>query len=389
MSTGAPSFRARKRKFVVRAKPSSGSASSSPGDLPSRTEWQKVNGKTTPRPFVEEATIINSEDDATLVDKPHSSAFADSDVGDIEKKLRRMLQVHGPCDLGELLKALSPSQAQDVLQEYETLTAFIEQLPGFVIVHEDLYTFVYYEEPEGDEYDCGGSSTLQDEADAGASSTASDNGGHQHIVPGDCKLRRERSSSSSSSCYESAVEEQHEEESHRLKDAACQVSSPPPCSHSRGVQAVRETSDAEGQTDELDISRFLELQSTPQSGDVDVAQMKERLQNLRQNHVGDEQQLKTEQVLKRPQEAASQYFVQLKNFTATKEKKAVNKNRTSDEVSPPQPRLPLRQRNVPPRLKPENKRLMPPVEPRTLATEAGWRTVPKVRKATPTVSQGS
>ncbi|KAL1466234.1 hypothetical protein MTO96_026806 [Rhipicephalus appendiculatus] len=408
MSTGVAPFRARKRKFVVRAKPSSGSGKQqswrpavsygattegAASELRSNDEIQATPKKTAShkseaeltshsipavaeseredntRPFVEEATIINSEYDATLVDKSHSSAFTDSDVADIEKTLRRMLQVHGPCHLGELLKVLSPSQAQEALHEYGTLTAFIEQLQGFIIVHEDPYTFVYYEEPDGDDYDCGVSSNLQDEADAGASSTASDNVDRQHMVPDDCELRRARSSSSSSSCYESAVEEQHEEESHGVKDAACQVSSP--CCHSRGVQAVHETSDAEAQTEELDISRFVELQSTPQSCDVDVEQMKERLQNLQQNQVGDVQQLKTEQVLKRPEAAAPQYVVQLKNCTATKEQKAADKNRASDEVSPPQPRLPLRQRNVPPRVKTENNLLMPAVEPRPWPLKQG------------------
>ncbi|KAL1424421.1 hypothetical protein MTO96_020208 [Rhipicephalus appendiculatus] len=243
MSAGAAPFLVRKRKFVVRAKPSSGSASSSPGDLPSRAEVnlpelfahpemharsddrpattegaasevrpndeiqatpektasQKFEAELTSHnipavagserednttPFVEKATIINPEDHANLVDKSHSGAFTDSDVADIEKKLRRMLQFHGPCDLGELLKALSPSQAQDVLQEYGTLTAFIEQLPGFILVHEDRYTFVCYDEPDDEEHECGRSSILQDEGDAGACSTASDNGGRHHTVSG-------------------------------------------------------------------------------------------------------------------------------------------------------------------------------------------------------------
>ncbi|KAH7962725.1 hypothetical protein HPB52_017672 [Rhipicephalus sanguineus] len=421
MSTAAAPIRASKRKFVVRAKPSSDSTNSGFGYLPSRVEVNlpelfahpemhtrsddpagtteeaasalgsndeiQANPERTPshkfeveltsqsnspveeseredstRPFVKDATILHAKDDGTVVEKSHSRALTESDVADIEK-VRRVLQVHGPSDQGELLKALSPSQAQDVLQLYGTLTAFIEQLPGFILLREDLYTFVYYEEPDGEEYDCGGSSNLQDEADDVAHSTDSDNGGHQYTVSDDCELQRARSSSSSSSCYESAVEEQHEEENNGLKNASCQVSSSPRC-HSRGLQAVPHTSDAEAQTEELGTSRIVELQSTPQGGGADVTQAKGRLQNLRHNQVGEVQQLRTEQLLRRPQAATPQYMVKLKKRTETEEQKPVDKNRAGDEVSPPQPWLPLRQRNLPPRLRPENKLPMPPVEPR-------------------------
>ncbi|KAH7961612.1 hypothetical protein HPB52_010848 [Rhipicephalus sanguineus] len=411
-----------KRKFVVRAKPSSDSTNSGFGYLPSRVEVnlpelfahpemhtrsddpagtteeaasalgsndeiqanlertlsrkfeaeltshsiptvEESEREDSARPFVEDATILNAKEDATVVEKSHPRALTESDVADIENKLRRMLQVHGPSDQGELLKALRPSQAQDVLQLYGTLTAFIEQLPGFILLRKDLYTFVYYEEPDGEEYDCGGSSNLQDDADDVARSTASGNGGHQYTVSDDCERQRARSSSSSSSCYESAVEEHHEEENNGIKIASCQVSSSPRC-HSRGLQAVPHTSDAEAQTEEFGPSRFVELRSTPQGGGADVTQMKERLENLRQNQVGEVQQLRTEQLLRRPQAATPQYVVKLKNRTETEEQKPVDKNRAGDEVNTPQPRLPLRQRNLPPRPRPENKLLMPPVEPR-------------------------
>ncbi|KAL1445545.1 hypothetical protein MTO96_044960, partial [Rhipicephalus appendiculatus] len=100
--------------------------------------------KDSTRPFVEDATILNSKDDATVVENSHSRALTESDVADIEK-LRRMLQVHGPSYQGVLLKALSPSPARNVIQLHGTLTAFIEQLPGFIQLLEDLYTFVYNE----------------------------------------------------------------------------------------------------------------------------------------------------------------------------------------------------------------------------------------------------
>ncbi|KAL1437716.1 hypothetical protein MTO96_048671 [Rhipicephalus appendiculatus] len=137
----------------------------------------------------------------------------------------------------------------------------------------------------------------------------------------------------------------------------------PPC-YSRGLQAVQETSDAEAQTEELDTPKFVKLQSTLQSREADVTQQKERLENVRQNQVGEVQQprLKTEELLTWPQAATPQYAARLRNRAATREEKPVHMNRADDVVRPPHPRPPLGQRNLPPRLRPENKLLMHPVE---------------------------
>ncbi|KAL3203598.1 hypothetical protein MRX96_011962 [Rhipicephalus microplus] len=109
-------------------------------------------------------------------------------VPDSVEQLRRFLQVQGPSDLGELLNGQSPSQARDVPQRHGTLNAFIEQLPGLILAHGDVYTFVYYEEPNGEEYEFSGSSHLQYEADAGPSSTTSDNG--RYSASNDGEYRR-------------------------------------------------------------------------------------------------------------------------------------------------------------------------------------------------------
>ncbi|KAL1441184.1 hypothetical protein MTO96_031232 [Rhipicephalus appendiculatus] len=92
--------------------------------------------------------------------------------------------------------------------------------------------------------------------------------------------------------------------------------------------------------------------------------------NVRQNQDSEVEQLrlKTEQLLARPQAATPKYVVRLRNRTSTREEKPVDKNRADDEVHPPQTRLPLRQMNLPPRLRPENKLLTHPVatKPRPL-----------------------
>ncbi|KAH7942624.1 hypothetical protein MRX96_049996 [Rhipicephalus microplus] len=184
MSTGASHVGARKRKFAVKAKPCSGSTTGSlHGDLPSRmkvnlpelfahprkhgksddfigtTEGDaselRSNDEIKPtlektgdefeaelpshdivkaaeserednRPFVEEATISDSKDDAHVVEKSHSKDLTVSDIPNVEGQLRRMLQLYGLSNLGELINALGHWQTQDVLQRHETVTAFIQ-----------------------------------------------------------------------------------------------------------------------------------------------------------------------------------------------------------------------------------------------------------------------
>ncbi|KAH7958057.1 hypothetical protein HPB51_027958 [Rhipicephalus microplus] len=184
MSTGAAHVGARKRKFAVKVKPSSGSTSGSlHDDLPSRMKENlpelfahprkhaksddsvttieraaselRSNDEIKPaleetghefeaqlpshdivtaaeseqednRPFVEEATIFYSKDDAPVVEKSHYKDLTISDKPDVEGQLRRMLQLYGRSNFGGLLNALGHSHTQDVLQRPETVTAFIQ-----------------------------------------------------------------------------------------------------------------------------------------------------------------------------------------------------------------------------------------------------------------------
>ncbi|KAH7963845.1 hypothetical protein HPB52_023649 [Rhipicephalus sanguineus] len=314
-------------------------------------EWED-----SPKKCSTDASSSNFEGNLITSEEAESDALADSDAADIARLLRKALKKNGPSLEEDLLSALSPSQVQYVIHAYGTLAAFMDHRAEFEQTQEGRYVFVYYEDIDGEECDCSVSSHTHDEPSRARYSSGSSDGGRQHAD--DSEPERERCSSSSSSCYESAVDEQSEKEKHGLKDASCQVHLCAPCC-SRGLQAVQETSDADAQTNELDTSRFVELQSTLQSRDEDATQLKERLENVRQNQVSEVQQLrlKTE-----PQAATPQYVVRLRNRTATKEQKPVDKNRTDDEVRLPQPRPPLRQRNLPPRLGPENKLPTHPVE---------------------------
>ncbi|KAL3260070.1 hypothetical protein MRX96_016539 [Rhipicephalus microplus] len=237
----------------------------------------------------------------------------------------------------------------------------MKELPEFFLTDEDLYTIVYTI-PEDKNLDCSGSPKLQDEADGDSSSTVPYKGGRQPTASGDCESRRARASSSSSSCYESAIEEQLEKESQGFNDATSEVPSSP-CRYTRGVQAVPETSDAETQMDVLDTSVFVELQSTPKIG-VDIMLTRQRFENLIQKQVGDVEPLEMKQARKVPQASTSQQVVKSKNCMAVKEQKAFDKNRAGDKGSLRPPRLPLRKRNLSSTLRPPNKLLVPPVEPR-------------------------
>ncbi|KAL1443947.1 hypothetical protein MTO96_030106 [Rhipicephalus appendiculatus] len=311
-----------------------------------------------PKKSATDASSSNFEGYLIKSEEAESDALTDSDVVDIATLLRKALKKNGPF-FEELLSAQSQSQVQYVIYLNGTLTAFMDLPPGFELAQEGRYIFLYYEDRDAEECDCSGSSHIQDEPNTGRCSRGSSDGVHQHADDGEPE--RERCSSSSSSYYGSFVEEELEEEKHGLKDASSQVPLSPPC-YSGGVQAVQETSDADAQTKVLDTSQFMEFQSTLQSRDADVTLMKERLENLRQNKVGEVQQLKTEQLLKSLQAVTPQYVVKLKNRTATKEQEPGDKNRAGDKVSPPQPRLPLHQGSLPLRLRPEDKLLMPSVE---------------------------
>ncbi|KAL1440599.1 hypothetical protein MTO96_001152 [Rhipicephalus appendiculatus] len=285
--------------------------------------------------FDVEGNLITSEE-------AQSDTLTDAEAADISRLLRKALKKNGPCYQEVLLSALSPSQVQYVMHAYGTLTAFMNHRPEFAVAQEGRYIFVCYKDVDCEERDCSGSSHAQDEPRRGCYSRGSSDGGRQHAVTGEPE--RERCSSSSSSVYESAVEElSEEEEKHGLKDASCQAL-PSPC-------------------------RSLE-----------------QLENVRQNQDSEVEQLrlKTEQLLARPQAATPKYVVRLRNRTSTREEKPVDKNRADDEVHPPQTRLPLRQMNLPPRLRPENKLLTHPVatKPRPLT-----QTEKYTRSETPLLAQ--
>ncbi|KAH8009608.1 hypothetical protein HPB51_018876 [Rhipicephalus microplus] len=321
----------------------------------SGSEWED-----SPKKSAVDSSSFNSEGSRITSVEAMSDALSDCDAANISRLLRKYLKKNGPSLEKDLLSALRPSQVQYVIHAYGTLTAFMDCMPEFERVQEGRCTLVCHEGLDGEECDCSDLPHTQEEHGHGLHSNGSSYDGLQHAD--DSEPECEPCSSTSSSCYESAVEEQPEEAKHRLKDASCQTLL---SCYSRGVQAVQNTSHADSQTDESHACRCVKAKSTQQSRDAEVKKLRERLKNIRQNQGREIQQLrlKIKQLLAKPQAATPQHGAS--NRTVSRERKPADKNRTDDRVSPPQPRPPLRQKNLPARLIPENMLMTHPVEPKS------------------------
>ncbi|KAL3175225.1 hypothetical protein MRX96_010851 [Rhipicephalus microplus] len=317
----------------------------------SGSEWED-----TPKKSAVDSSSFNSEGSRITSVEAMSDAFSDCNAANISRLLQKYLKKNGPSLEKDLLSALRPSQVQYVIHAYGTLTAFMDCMPEFRRAQEGRCTLVCHEGLDGEECDCSDLPHTQEEHGHGLHSSKSSYDGLQHAD--DSEPECEPCSSTSSSCYESAVEEQPEEAKHRIKDASCQT---PLSCYSRGVQAVQNTSHADTQTDESHACRCVKAKSTQQSRDAEVKKLRERLKNIRQNQGREIQQLrlKIKQLLAKPQAATPQHGAS--NRTVSRERKPVEKNRPDDHVSPPQPRPPLRQKNLPARPTPENKLMTHPV----------------------------
>ncbi|KAH7960528.1 hypothetical protein HPB49_020945 [Dermacentor silvarum] len=237
---------------------------------------------------VERETSLTAEDEVIVHEEPERKAPTESDVVGIVNQLREFLHDKDPSQEDDLMEALSPSRAQHILEAYGTLTAFLERRPGFQVVHEDLYSFVYYKQP--DDEAAGVCKSLQDEATA--RSACYNDSGLQHSEACDGGPRRARVSSSSISTYESTIDEEDDEQGEtRINDGCSQVPSKPSCMSST-LQAVQDTCDAEAQSQGWDPALFNELESTLRKCDAVAAELKGKLETLRKSHANEVQELR-------------------------------------------------------------------------------------------------
>ncbi|KAH6920047.1 hypothetical protein HPB50_028964 [Hyalomma asiaticum] len=206
--------------------------------------------------------------------KREPKSLSDTDVMDIVRSMRQLLLAKGPLQENELANVVSPTQAKLVREVQESMTAFLSRHPGFVVVHEDLYSFVYYEDPEVEGEDRSTSQT-EHEVITGPSSSGSTNSGGQDAAASDGGPDGATISSSRPPHQSTTEGEQHEEEKRALKDAGMQEKYPP---RSRAMRSRRKKSKAKSRREWCQDSKIAETRSTNENRDSDVVHRQRKQQ---------------------------------------------------------------------------------------------------------------
>ncbi|KAH7973545.1 hypothetical protein HPB49_002280 [Dermacentor silvarum] len=263
----------RHRRRKLKLKLSFGSASNGPNNLPSNM-----------KPSLPELFALH-----TLKQKHNEGerrcgvARNAREAATSKPYVKEFLQENGPSQEHDLLKALSPSKAQQIIEVYCTLTGLLDRYPRFLALHEHLCSSIYYQHTDDQAGECDCSPLVHGGACTGSSLASTTASGRQYAVARDDESR---------SAHGPAVNgDDREQEKHRMKNGWIQVPSPPRC-ESRALQAVLQTCDAEAQTHGLDPARFTELQSKPIKCDAETAELKERLRTLQESHVLEAEQLR-------------------------------------------------------------------------------------------------
>ncbi|KAH6920335.1 hypothetical protein HPB50_028676 [Hyalomma asiaticum] len=305
--------------------------------------------------LVHHPSSFGRDDQVPTVETPEPKGLTEADVADIVRHMRQLLLDKGPSQEQELIEAASPLHAEQVQEIHGSMTAFLNERPGFVVVNEDLYTFVYYDpdvEVQGDS-----ASRRTEEAIAGPS-TASNNSDDQDAPVCDGGPHRQCAAiSSSRPANDSTIEGEHEErEEHGLEDSSIQVTSTP---RSQAAPRRKKKSKAKCQSR---LSRITEAKSTKQAHHSDVMQLQEQETQKSSTYEVHQQRAKEGELPLALQPKSRQ-------SAATQKKGPVMKNLKPTDVNP-QPPLPRprprqrRKRNQRPRPKTtppsKNKRGTPP-----------------------------
>lgn len=215
----------------------------------------------------------------------YQKATTESSVMSIVRQLQEILQEDGPTPEDYLMEALGPAQARVILEEYGTLAAFLDRRPGFRVLHQDLYTFMCYEDPEEYDEQCDRSSLVKGEATAASFKESSKmyyNSGRRRasLCHGERRPARSSSSSSSSS-YESALDTEGEGDERRgspVKDGFLQVFSRP--RQSRAWQGAKSTRDVGVQVTTWDRDSIAKLEYTLEKRKAEIKELQEALRDL-------------------------------------------------------------------------------------------------------------
>ncbi|KAL3211151.1 hypothetical protein MRX96_000835 [Rhipicephalus microplus] len=318
-------------------------------------------GETSARQLVEnEADIVR---EAGKIVNEKAKTLTESYVMDVLARMREFLQEWGPSQEKDLLEALGYVRAKPVLEAHGTLIAFLDRYSEFRVLHEDLYTFVYYLDPDDEE---GGYSSLDKDRATTTSCMASfakDGGGPRYTGADISRPQRSRSSSSSSSCYESALDEEEDDREPRRRYPTKVVWSQGPsnpCYQSRARREGQQMCDAVAQTQGWVVhDRIIELELMLRRRDAKIEELRESLKILRECHVRQVRQLRTkiEKLVRR----RSPTSPRLKsNRAAENERKLSAADGTCTAQDLPQPRRVFRQTSPPPCFKPDKLSARPP-----------------------------
>ncbi|KAH6937035.1 hypothetical protein HPB50_025303 [Hyalomma asiaticum] len=212
------------------------------------------------------------------VENPEPRGLTETDILDIVRHMRQLLQHKGPSQEHELVEVVSLLQDELVLQVQGRTTAFLNRLPGFIVVNEDRQCSVYYEDPDGEVQD-GSTSRIKHETITGTSSTSS-NDDQNAAVCGVGPHRASAPISSRRALNEPTIEGEHQDrEQHALKDTGIQVTSLP---RSQVEREGKQRSDAKTQRGEFHASGIADAKWTKQIYDSDVVQLQKQ-EALRSN----------------------------------------------------------------------------------------------------------
>ncbi|KAH6920336.1 hypothetical protein HPB50_028677 [Hyalomma asiaticum] len=305
--------------------------------------------------LVHHPSSIGPDDHVITVETPEPKGLTEADVAQIVRHMRQLLLDKGPSQEQELMEAVSPLHAEQVQEIHGSMTAFLNERPGFVVVNEDLYTFVYYD-PDG-EVQGDSASRTRDEAITGPSTTFNNSDDQDAAVCDGGPHRECAAISSIRPVNESSIEGEHEErEEHAVGDAAIQVTS---THRSQAAPRRKKKSKAKSKSRVSEISK---ANSTKRAHDSAVVQLQKQETLKSSTYVVHQQRAKEGELPHALQPKSRQ-------SAATQKKGPTMKNLKATDVNPepplprPRPRR-RRKRNQEPRPKTtrpsKNKRGTPP-----------------------------
>ncbi|KAH8034359.1 hypothetical protein HPB51_023489 [Rhipicephalus microplus] len=243
---------------------------------PSRT-MSNYKGKVLGKSNISSSTSDEGEYEFKVDEKPR---LTKQGALDILTHLRDFLRENGPSEEYELRKAVSISEVQKILDIHGTITAFLVPFPIFEVIHEYLYTFVYYNCSDGEE-----------DRLAETFTELLNDGILQDAIAGDGVRQGKRLLSSNSSFgLSTGGGGDNEPATCRTMNASSQISSRH-LHHSCALKVLRQTCDDKVQRKSFQPAQITELKSGLQKCHAKITQLKQK-----SNAIPERQERKPQQI---------------------------------------------------------------------------------------------